>query len=88
MGGAAATDGEIALAPVGAHPFVGHVRTVTVALFGLLATVSILPAFVSLAPSVAGFGLPVREILVVTSGSMAPGIHRGDAIAVRPVDAV
>lgn len=68
------------------HPFVRHVRTVTVSLFGLLAAATVLLALASRGTSVAGFGLPGREMLIVTSGSMSPAFRTGDAITVRRVD--
>ena len=69
------------------HPFVRHVRTLTVSLFLLLAAVTALLAFVSRGTSVAGFGVPDRDLLIVTSGSMSPAFRTGDAIAVRRVGA-
>lgn len=69
------------------HPFVRHVRTVTVSLFLLLATAAALLAFASRGITVAGIGLPDRELLVVTSGSMSPAFRTGDAIAVRRLGA-
>lgn len=39
--------------------------------------------------SAAGWsGIPGRRLYVVTSGSMSPAIHVGDAVLVRPVDAM
>jgi signal peptidase I len=84
-GAAVVNDGSVRPAtPV--HPFVRHVRTVTVSLFALLATVTVLLAFASRGPSVAGFGLPGREMLIVTSGSMSPAFRTGDAITVKRLD--
>lgn len=80
-------DGTSALAAPRLHPVIGHVRTLTVALFGLFATASVLLAVATRGPSVAGLGLPGRELLVVTSGSMSPRFRTGDAITVRHVSA-
>jgi signal peptidase len=84
-GAAVVNDGSVRPATA-VHPFVGHVRTVTVSLFALLATVTVLLAFASRGPSVAGFGLPGREMLIVTSGSMSPAFRTGDAITVKRLD--
>lgn len=84
--GAVVDDTSVRVAPC-LYPFVGHVRTLTVALFGLFAAASILLAFATRGPSAAGLGLPGRELLIVTSGSMSPGFRTGDAITVRHVSA-
>lgn len=87
MSGAAVVNNGSVRPATRVHPFVRHVRTVTVSLFLLLATAAALLAFASRSISVAGIGLPDRELLIVTSGSMSPAFRTGDAIAVRRLGA-
>ncbi|NDE59527.1 MAG: hypothetical protein EB010_08940, partial [Acidimicrobiia bacterium] len=69
------------------HLFARIVRLVTIAMFVLIAGLTIL--FAGLSTTSNGATLPVlgRGLLVVKSGSMSPSFNAGDAVLVRRLDA-